>query len=115
VNTKYPEEAWKFCVFARGDAGESLYTKAKRVPPSIDDEKYWDLYLDANKYPQNIKEVTGLIFEKYGNLAPVRRGYLELEQLLTPLMQNILLGQVTAEKGLKDIRPRAQSILDKNN
>jgi multiple sugar transport system substrate-binding protein len=115
AGTKYPEESWKFSIFARGDEGESLYMKAKRVPPSINNEKYWDLYLDADKYPKNIKEVTGLIFEKYGNLAPVRRGYLELEQLLTPLMQNILLGQVTAEKGIKDIRPRAQAILDKNN
>jgi multiple sugar transport system substrate-binding protein len=115
VNTKYPEEAWKFAVFARGDEGESFYMKAKRVPPSIDNDKYWDLYLDANKYPRNIKEVTGLIFEKYGNLAPVRRGYLELEQLLTPVMQNILLGQVSAEKGIKDVSARAQAILDKSN
>jgi multiple sugar transport system substrate-binding protein len=115
TGTKYPEEAWNFCTFARGDEGETFYTKAKRVPPSIDDDKYWDLYLDVNKYPRNIKEVTGLIFEKYGNLAPVRRGYLELEQLLTPVMQNILLGRVTAEKGIQDVRDRAQAILDKNN
>jgi multiple sugar transport system substrate-binding protein len=115
TNTKYPEEAWKFCAFARGDEGETFYMQAKRVPPSIDDPKYWDLYLDADKYPRNIKEVTGLIFEKYGNLASVRRGYLELEQLITPVMQNILLGQVSAEKGIKDISGRAQAILDKSN
>jgi multiple sugar transport system substrate-binding protein len=115
TDTKYPEEAWKFCAFARGDEGETFYMQAKRVSPSIDDPKYWDLYLDADKYPRNIKEVTGLIFEKYGKIASVRRGYLELEQLITPVMQNILLGQVSAEKGIKDISVRAQAILDKSN
>jgi multiple sugar transport system substrate-binding protein len=115
ASTQYPEEAWKFVTFARGDEGETFYTKAKRVPPSIDDPKYWDFYIDPNLYPQNIKEVTGLIFEKYGNIALVRRGYLELEQLLTPVLQNVLLGNVTAERAMKDIAPRAQAILDKTN
>ncbi|GHT68434.1 ABC transporter substrate-binding protein [Spirochaetia bacterium] len=115
ISTKspHPEEAWLFATFARGDEGESLYMKAKRVPPSISNEKYWDLYVDPNLYPKNIKEVTNLIFEKYGNLAPVRKGYLELEQLITPLCQNIMLGRTTAERAMKDISPRAQSILNK--
>jgi multiple sugar transport system substrate-binding protein len=115
ISTKspHPEEAWLFATFARGDEGESLYMKAKRVPPSISNDKYWDLYIDPNLYPKNIKEVTTLIFEKYGNLAPVRKGYLELEQLITPLCQNIMLGRTTAERAMKDVASRAQSILNK--
>ena len=114
-SSKHAEEAWLIATFLRGDEGESLYMKAKRVSPSINNEKYWDLYLDPNLYPKNIKEVTGLIFTKYGNLAPLRRGYLELEQLITPIVQNIMLGNTTAEKALKEVAPRAQAILDKNN
>jgi multiple sugar transport system substrate-binding protein len=115
VNSRYSEEAWLFSTFLRGDEGETFYTKAKRVPPSIVGDKYWDYYLDPNMYPQNIKEVTNIIFTTNGNLAPIRRGYLELEQLLTPVIQNVLLGNVTAERAMKDITPRAQAILDKTN
>jgi multiple sugar transport system substrate-binding protein len=115
VTSKHPEEAWRFAAFLRGDEGETLYTKAKRVPPSIDDDKYWDYYLDVNSYPKNIKEVTKLIFTKNGRLAQVRRGYLEMEQLLTPVFQNVMLGNATAERAMKDVAPRVQAILDKSN
>jgi multiple sugar transport system substrate-binding protein len=115
LDSKHPEEAWRFAAFIRGDEGETLYTKAKRVPPSIDDDKYWDYYLDANSYPKNIKEVTKLIFTTNGRLAQVRRGYLEMEQTLTPVFQNVMLGNATAERALKDVAPRVQAILDKSN
>jgi hypothetical protein len=57
--------------------------KAKRVPPSLMGDKYWDAYINPNLYPKNIKEVTNLVFSKYGRLAPLRKGYLELEQYIT--------------------------------
>jgi multiple sugar transport system substrate-binding protein len=116
ISAKSPhaEEAWLFSSFLRGDEGESLYMKAKRVPPSIDNNKYWDLYFDPSLYPKNIKEVTDLIFTRYGRLAQIRKGYLELEQTITPVIQNIMLGNVTAEQGLKEVAPRVQAILEKH-
>lgn len=113
--TKNAEAAWLFATFARGPEGEAIYMKAKRVAPSLAGSEYWDMYLDANSYPKNIKEVTNLVFEKYGSLAPVRRGYLELEQAVTPIVQNIMLGNTTAQKALTDFAPKGQAILDKYN
>ena len=104
-----------FATYLRGDEGESIYMEAKRVPPSIKGDKYWDLYLGNGEYPTNIKEVTDLVFEKYGRLAPNRKGYLELEQLLTPICQDIILGNVSAEEAIKKVAPAAQAILDKTN
>ncbi len=86
--------------------------KAKRVPPSIKGDEYWDLYLNAGEYPTNIKDVTNKIFNQYGRLAPVRKGYLEVEQNLTSLVQNVMLGNTTAEKAMKDIAPRINTILN---
>ena len=89
--------------------------EAKRVPPSIKGEKYWELYLGDGEYPTNIQEVTDLVFGTYGRLAPVRKGYLELEQLLTPICQNIMLGNTTAKEAMTEIAPNAQAILDRSN
>ena len=114
-DSKNLEAAWLFATFARGDEGESLYMEAKRVPPSIKGEKYWDLYLGDGEYPTNIQEVTDLVFGTYGRLAPVRKGYLELEQLLTPICQNIMLGNTTAKEAMTEIAPNAQAILDRSN
>lgn len=110
-SSKHEEAAFLFASFARGPEGESIYMKAKRVPPSIKGDEYWNLYLDAGMYPSNIKEVTNLVFEKYGRLAPVRKGYLEIEQNLTSLVQNVMLGNTTAEKAMTDITPRINTIL----
>ena len=109
------EAAWLLASFLRGPEGEAIYMNAKRVPPSIKGDEYWDMYLNAGEYPTNIKDVTNLVFEKYGNLAPVRRGYLEMEQTLTPIVQEIMLGNTTAEVSMKEISPKIQAILDKTN
>ena len=114
-DSEHLDAAWLFATYLRGDEGESIYMEAKRVPPSIKGDKYWDLYLGNGEYPTNIKEVTDLVFEKYGRLAPNRKGYLELEQLLTPICQDIILGNVSAEEAIKKVAPAAQAILDKTN
>jgi hypothetical protein len=41
----------------------------------------------------------------------VRKGYLEIEQNLTSLVQNVMLGNTTAEKAMTDITPRINTIL----
>lgn len=109
--SKNEEAAFLFASFARGPEGEAIYMKAKRVPPSIKGDEYWDLYLGAGEYPTNIKEVTNKVFDKYGRLASIRKGYLEVEQNLTSLVQNVMLGNTTAEKAMKDIAPRINTIL----
>jgi ABC-type glycerol-3-phosphate transport system substrate-binding protein len=91
-----------------------MYMKAKRVPPSIDNVKYWNLYSDPNLYPKKIAEVTSKIFTDYGHLAPLRKGYLEMEQMLAPIIQNVFLGQTTAEAAMKNVAPRIQAILDRS-
>lgn len=111
-SSKNEEAAFLFASFARGPEGEAIYMKAKRVPPSIKGDEYWDLYLNAGEYPTNIKDVTNKIFNQYGRLAPVRKGYLEVEQNLTSLVQNVMLGNTTAEKAMKDIAPRINTILN---
>lgn len=110
--SKNAEAAWLFASFARGPEGEAIYMKAKRVPPSIKGDEYWDMYLEAGKYPTNIKEVTDLVFGGHGRLAPVRTGYLEMEQNLTSTIQNVMLGNSTAEKAMKDIAPRIATIIN---
>ncbi len=112
--SKNLDAAWKFVSYLRGDEGESMYMKAKRVPPSIDNVKYWNLYSDPNLYPKKIAEVTSKIFTDYGHLAPLRKGYLEMEQMLAPIIQNVFLGQTTAEAAMKNVAPRIQAILDRS-
>jgi multiple sugar transport system substrate-binding protein len=55
-DTKHLAQAWTFLQFLRGPSGEgeALYMKAHRIPPTIDDPKYWAMYADPNKYPKLI-------------------------------------------------------------
>ncbi|WP_319559596.1 sugar ABC transporter substrate-binding protein [Marispirochaeta sp.] len=114
--SKKIDQAWTFLKFLRGPegVGEELYMKAHRIPPTIDDQKYWEMYADPLKYPKQIAENTTEISKKYGRLLPLRPGWLEVQQLLTPVFQAIFLGEITAEKGMKDIAPSVQAILNKS-
>jgi multiple sugar transport system substrate-binding protein len=115
--TKKLDAAWTFVEFLRGPSGEgeTLYMKAHRIPPTINDDKYWAMYSDPNKHPKLIAKNTAEIFATYGHLVPLRPGYLEAEQLVVPVVQGVFLGQTTAEKGMKSIAPQVQAVLDKSN
>lgn len=113
--TKVLESAWTFLKFLRGPNGdgEALYMKAHRIPPTIDDPKYWAMYADPNKYPKLIAQNTKLISDKYGRLLPLRAGWLEIQQLTTPVLESVFLGQKSAEQGMKDLAPQVAAVLKK--
>lgn len=113
--TRKLDAAWTFLTFLRGPdgEGEALYMKARRIPPTIDDPKYWAMYADPNKYPKLIAQNTTEISQVYGRLLPLRPGWLEVQQLVAPVLQSIFLGQESAQEGMRAIAPKAQAILDK--
>ena len=115
ANTKQVEPAWAFLKFLRGPSGqgETLYMQAKRMPPTIDDAKYWALYSDPAKYPRLVEQNTKEIAKSYGHKLPLRAGWLEVEQVVMPAVQTILTGQVTAAQAMKDLAPKVQAILDR--
>jgi multiple sugar transport system substrate-binding protein len=114
--TKHLDQAWQFLQFLRGPKGEgeTLYMKAHRIPPTIDDAKYWALYADPTKYPKLIAKNTTEISDMYGRLLPLRAGWLEIQQILTPALQSVFLGQTSAEQAMKLIAPKVQAVLDRN-
>ncbi len=113
--SKKTEDAWTFLKFLRGPQGEgeSLYMKAKRIPPTIDDAKYWKLYADPNKYPKMIEENSRKIAAIYGHNLPIRPGWLEIQQLICPAYQQIFLGELSAQEAMDGIAPKAQAVLDR--
>lgn len=115
ANTKVPEEAWTFLKFLRGPEGqgETLYMQAKRIPPTIDDQKYWTIYADPEKYPRMIEENSRKIAEIYGHTLPIRPGWLEVNQLVGSAFQQIFLGDKTAKTAMDEITPKVQSVLDR--
>ncbi len=112
--TKNTEAAWEFLKFLRapGQPGETLYMKAKRVPPSIDDAELWKLYADPNKYPKNVSEsVKTISSAKYSHPLPLRTGWLEVQGLLIPELQKVFSGQISAQAAMKGAAPKIKEIL----
>jgi len=113
--TKVLESAWTFVKFLRGPdgGGEALYMKAHRIPPTIDDPKYWSMYVDPNLYPKEIAKNTTLISDTYGRLLPLRAGWLEVQQLVDNQLQSAFLGQMTAQAAMQQVAPQVASVLAK--
>lgn len=115
-SSKHKDAAWEFLSFLRGNEGERLYAAAKRIPPSLNnDPTLWPSYIDTTKYPKTIEQVTNLINENYGHQLPLRKGYSELDSNSVPIIQKILMGDITAEEGFKSFQAKAQEIIDRNN
>ena len=116
--SKNVEAAWEFLKFLRapGQPGETLYMKAQRIPPSIDDPELWKLYADPNKYPKNVAESAKTISgPKYSHPLPLRSGWLEVQGILVPEFQRIFSGQVTAQAAMKGIAPKIKEILTRTS
>ncbi len=112
--SKNVEAAWEFLKFLRapGQPGETLYMKAQRVPPSINDPELWKLYADPNKYPKNVAESAQIIAsDKHSHPLPLRSGWLEISGALVPEFQRIFSGQISAQAAMKDIAPKIKEIL----
>ena len=115
AKTKVTEEAWTFLKFLRGPEGEgeALYMNAKRMPPCIDDEKYWAMYADPAKYPRMIEQNSREIAATYGHNLPIRPGWLEVNQLVASAYQQIFLGEKSAQAAMDEIAPKVQAVLDR--
>lgn len=113
--TKNFDAAWKFLTFLRGPEGkgETLYMKAKRMPPTMDSSVYWGLYADTTKYPKLVEANSKAISKSYGHKLPLRAGWLEVEQVVRPALQLVFTGDKTAADAMKEIAPRVQAILDR--
>lgn len=109
------EAAWTFLKYLRGDEGETLYMKAKRIPPTLDNQKYWDLYGDITKYPKLIEENSRQIAKTYGHNLPIRPGWLEVQQIITPTYAQIFLGEMTAQEAMDSIADKVQAVLDRTS
>jgi multiple sugar transport system substrate-binding protein len=116
VKKENAEAAWEFLKFLRGPGqpGETLYMKAQRVPPSIDDPELWKLYANPAKSPKMVVEVSKTIAAKYGHPLPLRTGWIEIQSILIPELQRIYSGQTTAEQAMKAIAPKIQEVMDRN-
>jgi multiple sugar transport system substrate-binding protein len=115
AGTKNFDAAWKFLKFLRGPEGkgETLYMQAKRMPPTMDNSKYWGLYADTTKYPKLVEANSKAISKSYGHKLPLRAGWLEVEQIVKPALQLVFTGDKTAEAAMKEIAPKAQAVLDR--
>lgn len=114
-NSRNVDEVWEFIKFLRapGQRGEELYMAARRMPPTQNVAALWDIYAGSGSYPTDVRLQTELINDQYGRLMPLRPGWLELENLVMPEIQGILLGEVSAREAMNGIAAEAQAILDR--
>jgi ABC-type sugar transport system, periplasmic component len=115
TGSKNQDAAWTFLKFLRGPEGqgETLYMQAKRMPPTMDNSKYWGLYADTTKYPKFVEANSKAISKSYGHNLPLRAGWLEVEQVVKPALQLVFTGDKTADVAMKEIAPKAQAVLDR--
>ena len=115
AKTKNEKAAWEFLQFLRapGREGETLYMKAKRTPPAVDDPELWALYADPTKSPKNVATITKEINIKYGHLLPLRAGWLEIQGLMVPQLQKVFAGVVDGKTAMNEIAPQVNAILNK--
>jgi len=113
--TKKEKAAWEFLKFLRGPSleGETLYMKAKRIPPTFDDEKLWGLYADASKPPKDIAPICKEIAAKYGHLLPLRKGWMEVQTLFLQALQKVFADEASASAALAEAAPKIQAVLNK--
>ncbi|WP_293910801.1 ABC transporter substrate-binding protein [Sphaerochaeta sp. UBA5836] len=114
-SSKQKEAAWIFTKFLRGVEGEDLYVRAKRFPPTLNIAENWDLYLDPNLYPKQIKQISELIAKEYGHTLPLRTGYAAIESKVIPAVQSAMLGTKTAAQAMADIRGDITKIIETNS
>lgn len=114
-SSKQKEAAWIFTKFLRGVEGEDLYVRAKRFPPTLNIAENWDLYLDPNLYPKQIKQNSELIAKEYGHTLPLRTGYAAIESKVIPAVQSAMLGTKTAAQAMADIRGDITKIIETNS
>lgn len=112
---KKQDAAWAFVKFLRGPEGkgETLYMQAKRMPPTMDNSKYWGLYADTTKYPKLVEANSKAISKNYGHKLPLRAGWLEVEQVVKPALQLVFTGDKTAEAAMKEITSKVQAVMDR--
>jgi multiple sugar transport system substrate-binding protein len=115
--TKNEAAAWEFLKFLRcpGQPGETLYMKAKRVPPSIDSQELWELYADPAKSPKLVVETSKAVASRYGRPLPLRAGWNEIQGALIPQLQRVFADQISAEKAMNEIAPKIQQIMNRTN
>jgi multiple sugar transport system substrate-binding protein len=113
--TKKEAAAWEFLKFLRGPGleGETLYMKAKRMPPTFDKPELWNLYADASKPPKDIVPITKEMAAKYGHLLPLRKGWMEVQTLLLQALNKTFADEATASAVLAEVEPKIQAVLDK--
>ncbi|HCM27534.1 MAG TPA: hypothetical protein DIC34_13475 [Treponema sp.] len=111
AGTKQEKAAWKFLAYLRGPEGEELYMKAKRMAPTYDDQRYWDLYADTTKPPAKVKEITQEISGKYGRILPLRAGWMEVQTIVMGALQKVVAGQATSAQALTEIAPKVQAVI----
>ncbi len=115
ASSRNKDAAWEFLSFLRGNEGERHYSAAQRIPPSLtNDPDLWDLYLDPTKYPKTIKEVTDLINEKYSHSYQLRANYSEIEAATVPYLQQIVVGDATAQEAMTRLGARVREIVGRN-
>ncbi len=115
--TKKERAAWEFLKFLRGpeQPGETLYMKAKRVPPSIDSQELWSLYADPNKSPKMVIETSKAVAAKYGHPLPLRAGWNEIQGLIVVQLQRVFSGQLSAKQAMNDIAPKVQEVINRTD
>jgi len=77
------------------------------------DDKYWALYADPTKFPKMIGPNSKAIADQYGSLLPLRPGWLEVEQIVLPAVQQMMSGAKTPKAAMDEIAPRVQAVLDR--
>ena len=115
-DSKHKDAAWEFMKFLRGNEGEKFYVNSKRVPPMLtNDNTLWPSYVQADVYPLKIEEVTNLIAKKYGHKLPLRKGYAEANSLVMPVIQKIMMGDVSAKEGFASLSTKMTELIQRNN
>lgn len=117
ASTKKEKAAWAFLKFLRapGEQGEVLYMQAKRIPPTFDNPELWKIYADPTKSPKMVVQVSKAIADRYGHTLPLRSGWMEIQGLLLPQLQRVYSGQINAAQAMKEIAPKINEVLKRNN
>ncbi len=115
-DSKVKDATWEFMKYLRGNEGEKLYIAARRIPPMLlNDPELWPAYMDSEKYPKQIQYVTDQIARIYGHELPLRKGYAEIRDSLTPIIQKVLMGEISAKDAMQQNKSKFQAIIERNN
>jgi len=115
--SKNPEEAWRWVRFLSTPFYQTQFCKIGLWLPSqsaLMTREGLDTWITEGVHPEGYEKIVTEFVPKYGQVLYQPIGWAEADAVVTPALDGVWTGDMTAEAAMADAVPQANEILQKN-